>query len=67
MVPMGNPFQRRLSLGSNGETHVKSPKGNLTMIFASKICQTTLKCDMKVVKLDGMQRLHAITTQEEKI
>ena len=67
MVPMGNPFHRRLWIGSNGETHVKSCKGNLTMFFDAKICETTHKRDMSVVKLNGMQGLSSIPTKEKKI
>ena len=36
MVPMGNPFHHRLWLGSTGETHVESHKGNPTMILHGK-------------------------------
>ena len=36
MAPMGNPLQCQLWFGSNGETHVKSRKGDLTMIFPQK-------------------------------
>ena len=53
MAPMGNPFHCRLWLGSNAEIHVKSRKGNLTMIFAAKISrQRTLlyECNNRVVK-----------------
>ena len=49
------------------ETHVKSRKGDLPMIFAAKVCEATYKCTKRVVKLDRMQGLSAIPTQEKKI
>ena len=47
-------------VGSNGESHVKSRKGDLTMIFAAKVCEATCKCTKRVVKVDWMQGLSAI-------
>ena len=67
MAPMENPFLLLLWLGSKVETHVKSRKGNLTIIFAAKICEKTYKCNKRVVRLDLIQGLSAIPTQEKKI
>ena len=66
---MGNPLECQIWFGSNGETHVKSHKGDLTMIFkfAAKVYEATYTCTKRVVKLDGMQGLFAIPTQERKI
>ena len=47
-------------VGSNEETQVKSRKGNLTMIFAAKICETRHKCNERVVKVEAMQGLSDI-------
>ena len=48
--------------GTHGKSQEKSHHD-----FAAKICETTYKFNKRVVKLDGMQGLTAIPTQEKKI
>ena len=63
MAPMGNPFYHRLWLGSNGEIHVKSRKGNLTMIF----CRESLGNNVQVYKIKRFCTSYSMCNKFEQI
>ena len=48
---MGDPLQCQLWFGSNGETHVKSLKGDLPMIF--QVCCESLQGNVQVYQESG--------------